>query len=128
MSVMKLQSRPFSNPAETLQKAMRAVDEETGIIRLVHEAAAAPDAPKLFGYGSLCGDLRYIGYTSKSPVGVSTSLDRDQAIAGAIGESIERYSAEFVPYEAVIVRPYSAIADQAISPWSLTLYDEDQYR
>src|SRR5262245_40687059 len=124
---MYLEHRPFSNPEETLRKAMRLVDEETGVIRLLYEAPTAPDAPEIFGCGSMCSDYSYLGHPSESFISGSTSLVRDQAIAGAIGEAVERYSAAFVPYDQIIVRRYSLVAADAISPWSLTLYDEDQY-
>lgn len=125
---MQLQHTQFSDPAETLQKAARAVDEETGIIKLLYEPPPAPDAPTIFGCGSLCSDYSHLGCPSGSSISGSTSLVRDQAIAGAIGEAIERYSAAFVPYEEIIVRPYSLVKCEAISPWSLTLYEAEQYQ
>jgi ribosomal protein S12 methylthiotransferase accessory factor len=126
--VMHLQNRPFSPVASTLKKALRLVDEETGIVRMLYEAPLPPDAPKVFGCGSLCGDYSSQGHPSDSSISGSTSLSRDQAIAGAIGEAVERYSAGFVPYEQVTLQPYSFVADHAISPRSLTLYDDDQYQ
>lgn len=126
--MLDLRSRPFTGPGETLEKAARAVDEEAGIIRRLFEAPVAPDSPRVFAYGALTGDLAFLGYPSDVSLSGSTSLVRDQAIAGAIGESIERYSAAFVPYEDLVIRPYSEVADRAVSPWSLTLYGEDQYR
>lgn len=125
--MQNLQHRPFSRTEETLRKATRLVDDETGIIRLIHEAPTAPDAPKIFGCGSLCSDFSNIGYPSDNPISGSTSLVRDKAIAGAIGEAVERYSAAYVPYDKIIVKPYSSINDGFIEPWSLTLYDNDQY-
>lgn len=124
---MKLHHRQFSSPKESLQKATRAVDEETGIIRLVYEAPAAPDSPKIFGYGALYSSPND-GYRYENSISGSTALDRDQAIAGAIGEAIERYSATFVPYDELIFQSYSAVFDKAISPWSLSLYEENQYK
>src|SRR5262249_43048999 len=97
--MLNLQSRPFTSPAETRRKAVRAGGEEAGIIRRLFEAPVAPDSPRVFAYGALTGDLACLGYPSDVILSGSTSLVRDQAIAGAIGESIERYSAAFVPYE-----------------------------
>jgi ribosomal protein S12 methylthiotransferase accessory factor len=125
--MMRLEHRQFSPIEETIRKAARLVDEETGIIRLLHEAPIPPDAPKIFGCGSLCSDFGAVGYPADNPISGSTSLMRDQAIVGAIGEAVERYSAAFVPYDQVTVCPYSSVASDAIAPWALTLYDHEQY-
>ena len=126
--MIQLQHRPFSRPADSLRKAVRAVDEEVGIVRRLFEAPVAPDSPRVFAYGSLTGDLACLGYRSDITLSGSTSLVRDQAIAGAVGESIERYSAAFVPYEDLVVASSSSLNCRGVPPWSLTLYDEDQYR
>ena len=125
---MKLEHRTFSSFEDTLEKANRLVDEETGVIRLLHEPPTAPDAPKIFGCGSLCSDYSYLGYPSENFISGSTSLVRGQAIAGAVGEAVERYSAAFVPYEEITVLPYAEVAAEAVAPWSLTLYDDERYR
>ena len=86
--MVRLEHRPFSPIEETLCKAVRLVDEETGIIRLLHEAPVPPDSPKIFGCGSLCSDFGKMGYPADNPISGSTSLIRDQAIVGAIGEAV----------------------------------------
>jgi len=124
---MRLQHRPPSHPGETIQKATRLVDEETGVIKLLFEAPLASGAPKIFGCGSMRSNCSRLGFPSDSLISGSTSLVRDQAIAGAIGEAVERYSAAFVPYDEIIVCPYASLANRAIPPQSLTLYDAEQY-
>ena len=126
--MVRLEHRPFSPIEETLCKAVRLVDEETGIIRLLHEAPVPPDGPKIFGCGSLCGDFGKMGYPADNPISGSTSLIRDQAIVGAIGEAVERYSAAFVPYDQIAIHPYSSLQTDAVAPWELTLYDDEQYK
>lgn len=123
---MQLHHHPPSPVEDTLRKALRLVDEETGIIKILHEAPSAPDAPRIFGCGSLSSDYSRFGFPSESPISGSTSLLRDQAIVGAVGEAVERYSAAYVPYEEIIHRPYSAVSANAVSPWSLALYDDVQ--
>ena len=124
---MQLTRRLRSRPAETLQKAARLVDEETGVIKLLHEPPIAPDGPRIFGCGSLCSDYSQFGHPSESFISGSTSLDRDQAIAGAIGEAVERYSAASVPHERLAFGPSEAMGPDAVMPASLTLYDDAQY-
>jgi ribosomal protein S12 methylthiotransferase accessory factor len=125
--MMQLKHHPFSPIGITMRKAARLLDDETGVIRLLHEAPIPPDAPKIFGCGSLCSDFGDMGYPADNPISGSTSLMRDQAIVGAIGEAVERYSAAFVPYDQVTVCPYSSVASDAVAPWALTLYEHEQY-
>ena len=124
---MLLRDVPFSAPEDTLRKASRLVDEETGIIRTLYEAPVAPDAPAIFGCGTLCSDYGVLGYPSETATSGSTSLSRNQAIAGAIGEAVERYSASFVPFDDLVIDSYASLDGSAIAPWSLTLYDDEQY-
>jgi ribosomal protein S12 methylthiotransferase accessory factor len=124
---MRLQHRLPSKPQETLRKAVRLVDEEAGVIKLLFEAPISPDGPKIFGCGSQCNEYSHIGSPSERSISGSTSLARDQAIAGAIGEAAERYSAAFIPYENVISSSYSSLDGDSLLPSSLTLYEKEQY-
>src|ERR1700733_10145408 len=126
-SAFELKHHPRSAVRDTLRKARRMVDEETGIIRLLHEASLSPDAPQIFGCAALCGHPSSIGLPSETEVSGSTALSRDQAIAGAIGEATERYSAAYVPYNDVLTASFADVAEDAVPPASLVLYSADQY-
>jgi ribosomal protein S12 methylthiotransferase accessory factor len=123
---MRLRHHAPSPTDDTLRKALRLVDEETGVIKLLYESPMAPDAPRIFGCGALCADQSQLGFPSHGKVSGSTSLVRDQAIAGAIGEAVERYSAAFVPYDVIRLSRYAAVEDGAIAPESIVLYDNEQ--
>lgn len=123
---MHLTHHPPTPAAETILRATRLVDAETGIIKMLYEAPLAPDAARIFGCAALCSDQRAIGFPSESEISGSTSLGRDGAIVGAVGEAVERYSAAFTPDERILRATYAAVAGDAIPPWSLTLYDEHQ--
>src|SRR5205823_12394956 len=75
----------------------------------------------------MCADNSLLGFPSETSISGSTSLIRDQAIVGAIGEAVERYSAAFVLYEQVILEQYTSLAPNAVCPESLVLYDDAQY-
>jgi ribosomal protein S12 methylthiotransferase accessory factor len=117
----------YTPVAETLRKAQRLVDEETGIIRLLYEAPIAPDAPRIFGCAALCSEHARLGLPADNDVSGSTGLSREQAIAGAVGEAVERYSAAHVPIEAIRFATYESVADDAVAPWSLVFYEDEQY-
>ncbi len=124
---MNLSHHPPSPVVETLRKARRLVDEATGIVRMVYEAPLSPGAPGIVGCGSLCRSGRVLEDGSRSAVSGSASLTRDQALAGAIGEAVERYSAAYVPDEAIIHARPCDLGREAIDPNSLSLYDAAQY-
>lgn len=123
---MQLNHHPPTPAFETILRAKRLVDAETGVIKMLYEAPLAPDAARIFGCAALCSDQRAIGFPSESEISGSTSLRRDGAIVGAIGEAVERYSAAYTPDEILLRYPYSAVAGDAIAPGSVTLYDAKQ--
>ncbi len=126
-SVAMLPDARPSRLSDTLVKARRLVDPETGIIKLLHEPALAPDAPRIFGCGTLCSDFKSLGFLSESDVSGSTAVVREQAIAAAVGESVERYSASYVPYEKLRYWPPTETQLDAVEPESIVLYDRAQY-
>jgi ribosomal protein S12 methylthiotransferase accessory factor len=121
-----LNHHPPTPTIETLRRALRIVDAETGIIRMLHEAPVAPDAARIFGCAALTSDQAAIGFPSENAVSGSTALTRDGAIVGAIGEAVERYSAAYTPIDQILRVPFSAIRGEAIDPTALTLYDAEQ--
>lgn len=119
---------PRTPIGESLRKARRLVDAEMGMIRAVYEVPCDPDAPQIFGYASIPADTERYGIPASGSVTGSTSAVRERAIAGAVGEAIERYSASVVPDEELLTAPYSTVRDRALDPRTLVLYREAQYR
>lgn len=124
---MNLVHRPPSSLDDTILKALRLIDEETGIIKTLYEAPSAPDSADFFGCGALCADHAPVGYASENEVSGSTGLTRDRAIVGAIGEAVERYSAAYVPQEEIIFATPGAVGQDGVQPASLVLYEPDQF-
>ncbi len=127
MSKIVLRSRSTSNPLVTIRKAKHLVDEKTGIIRVLYETPADPDSPQIFGYGTLLADTAQYGIAHSSPVNGSTSIIRERAIAGAIGEAVERYSAAIAPVDELVYASYKEMHGLALDPRTLILYSEQQY-
>jgi len=125
---LHLERRTASDPLETIRKARRLVDEQVGVIRQVFEAPQDPDGPIIFGYGSLLAETAQYGVPHAAPLNGSTSIVRARALAGAIGEAVERYSVAVVPYERLSHSPFRDVRRAAMDPRSLVLYSEDQYR
>lgn len=123
---MQLAHHAPTPASDTIRRATRLVDAQTGIIRMLYEAPLAPDAARIFGCAALCSDHSSLGFPSPTEISGSTSLTRDGAIAGAIGEAVERYSAAYTPQERIIRSSFRAVRGDAIAPDSMTLYDGDR--
>jgi ribosomal protein S12 methylthiotransferase accessory factor len=123
---MRLEHHPPTPSAETLVRALRLVDAETGVIRMLYEVPTAPDAARIFGCGAVTSDKVTTGFPSEISISGSAALSRDDAIAGAIGEAVERYSAVYTPKDRLFYAPFAAIAGEAVDPSALTLYDAQQ--
>lgn len=117
-----------SDPADTLAKARRLVDERTGIIRAVYENPMEPDGPAMFGYGSVLADTTQFGVPATDSLNGSTSVVREHALAGAVGEAVERYSVRMVPEDRLVTAPMDALAGPWLDPRALVLYSDEQYR
>ncbi len=124
---MRLTSRERSPLSEALQKGKRLVSERSGIIRYLYEFPCDSDAPQIFAYGAITTDSTGYGFKTSGVVSGSTSIIRERAIAGALGEAVERYSAAVVPYDELLLAPYARVAGSAIDPRSLVLYSDRQY-
>jgi ribosomal protein S12 methylthiotransferase accessory factor len=127
--VTALRLRPVrrSSPGETLRKGRRLVDPDCGIIRALYESPVEPDAPQIFGFGSILADTASYGVEDFGLVNGSTSISRAQAAAGAVGEAVERYASRFVPFADLVRDCYTALGSQALDPRLLPLYDDEQY-
>jgi ribosomal protein S12 methylthiotransferase accessory factor len=110
------------------------VDPRVGVIRKLESARGA--AP---GFGEIelpiVGTAVLAGYTEGEPqpfpdpsVGSGKGLSEVDALIGAVGEAIERYSAARYRREGLLVAPYNEMKDEAFDPRRLALYAESQYR
>jgi ribosomal protein S12 methylthiotransferase accessory factor len=110
------------------------VDPRVGVIRLLESGRGS--AP---GFGELelpiVGTAVLAGYTEGEPphvpepgVGSGKGLSEVDALIGAAGEAIERYSAARYRQSDLLLAPYAEIADEAFDPRRLCLYAESQYQ
>ncbi len=83
----------------------------------------------------IVGTAILAGYTEGEPplvpepmVGSGKGLSEVDALVGAVGEAIERYSAARYRRSDLLVAPYTEIADEAFDPRRLCLYAESQYQ
>jgi ribosomal protein S12 methylthiotransferase accessory factor len=124
---MQLTAHEASPVSETLIKGKRLVSAQTGIVRYLYEFPCDPDTPQIFGYGAITTDSTAYGFKTSGTVSGSTSIIRERAIAGALGEAIERYSAAVIPEEELLFASFNDLNESAIDPRRLALYSDQQY-
>jgi ribosomal protein S12 methylthiotransferase accessory factor len=112
---------------ESLARLETFVSPYVGIVRGVVELARATDEARLVGYGALVADpLEPVGPRPTGHSGGSHWL-RDAARAAALGESLERYSASYLPAEKVVLATAAELGPDAVDPVCFALFHPRQY-
>lgn len=102
------------------------VNSEFGVIRKITELVPQPDMPKVFYYKAIISNTGY-GPKNRFPVSGGTSLNRDRALAKAVGEAVERYCSGNYFREQITYSSYSDIKRPAIAPDSFNYFNKIQY-
>ena len=107
----------------------RAVSRYTGIVRTVEECLHPTSDPPIFRVTCEVGrDERILGVPLEHLAGIGgAGRTRAEAAAAAVGEALERYSASFVPNDALIVASASELGADAVEPERFALFSDRQY-
>jgi ribosomal protein S12 methylthiotransferase accessory factor len=127
MREIALQDIPFSTAQTTLQKAARIVDPTCGIIKAIMPNWLETGDAEVFAYGAVAGQAAPLTLGPRFLFSGGASLDKDQSIAAAIGEGVERYSAAYVETDRLVYGSYDELSEDAIHPLSFNLYSKSQY-
>jgi ribosomal protein S12 methylthiotransferase accessory factor len=98
----------------------RLVSPYTGVVHSLSEFLRGPDEPRLPTYGARLAGGAFVLAQEVDEVSGGTTR------AAAIAEAAERYSACFVPVEALRVCPSSEL-EGAVDPAGFSLFHETQY-
>jgi ribosomal protein S12 methylthiotransferase accessory factor len=113
--------------AETLPTLKTFLSPYTGIIESVVEFVRAPDEPSFVTYGtSLAQGEPVIGHNVADHTG-GTHWDRDTALAAALAEAIERYSAAYVPDDELVLASASELHGKTPPPERFALFHPRQH-
>jgi ribosomal protein S12 methylthiotransferase accessory factor len=113
--------------ADALPVLESFVSPYVGIVRGLVELARATDEARLVGFGALVADpLEPLGQRPTGHSGGSHWL-RDAARAAALGESVERYSASYLPIEQLVLATAAELGTAAADPDSFALFHPRQY-
>jgi ribosomal protein S12 methylthiotransferase accessory factor len=113
--------------AASLARLRRLASSHVGIACQTFELLHAPDEPPLVRVGCRTAAGAPVIGSPVSEVTGGASDDPDAALAAALGEAAERYSASFVPTEALVVATAEELGDLAVAPERFALYSPAQY-
>jgi ribosomal protein S12 methylthiotransferase accessory factor len=124
--------------AESFDRFARVVSPSFGLVTRVAEMARFSDEPHLhYFFAEVAGRYRAArdGVTCLAKVepgapdnvrGGGRNAERDRAMAAAIGEAVERYSAGFVSSDRLVFGAHADLAARAIHPEELMFYAPEQ--
>ncbi|MEN3331194.1 MAG: ribosomal protein methylthiotransferase accessory factor [Blastocatellia bacterium] len=122
----RLQNRQRSDLQQTLQTLPYLLDRQVGVIQSIEYYPVRYNDPQFVHCHAMMADVsRFTGRSSNRSNG-GTALTEDAAMAKAIGESVERYSAD-VYLPEVLRAAYRDVKDRAIDPRRFALFHPSQY-
>jgi ribosomal protein S12 methylthiotransferase accessory factor len=100
-----------------------------GVVPVLEELLTACDEPRLVRVScETAHATALIGARLGSPAGMGgTGFSRDEALAAAIGEAVERYSACNVPHRRLVEATADELGSCAVPPESFALFHPHQY-
>jgi ribosomal protein S12 methylthiotransferase accessory factor len=106
-----------------------AVSPYTGVVASVEESLAGTSEPPLFRFAcEVAHGAELLGSSIEHVTGVGGSgRTRAAAVAAAVGEALERYSASFVPLDRIVRASAADLGDEAVSPARFCLFSQRQY-
>jgi ribosomal protein S12 methylthiotransferase accessory factor len=112
---------------ESLRRLETLVSPYAGIVRSVHTTlAATDDAPFVTASCELAETRAAIGAAIDANA-ISWGTSRSEAVAAAVGEAAERYSAGLVPDGEVVLASADELGGAAVDPARFALFHPRQY-
>jgi ribosomal protein S12 methylthiotransferase accessory factor len=105
----------------------RLLDPRFGVINQLGESPQEPGMPQFFHYFANATRTAALGGQPGFELGGGASVDRDQAMAKAIGEVVERYCVAFFSQESLPLVSANEAPFPHADPAAFALYREDQY-
>jgi ribosomal protein S12 methylthiotransferase accessory factor len=103
------------------------VDERIGIITAVREARRSPGSPNFFHFAAEACNTRAFTRQVNFNITGGAAVDRDRAIAKAIGEAIERYCAAIYDVDELPLHSAEEAPFACARPSEFALYSDAQY-
>lgn len=110
----------------------RLVDPRFGLVTILHRKVVEPDEPRgLVSFHGRVGDARQFGEWYADRISLGTAFHDETAARGAsIGEAVERYCGNFVPWDDLVEASWNELrrrGEEAVDPEEMVLYSARQY-
>jgi ribosomal protein S12 methylthiotransferase accessory factor len=114
--------------AESVRRLRTLVSPYTGVIRRAEEVLAAAGEIPLVAVSCETADLAFAAAGPVRRVGSGSARSREAALAAALGEAVERYSAAVPPEpDTLVVGSARVLGDNAVDPARFALFGDAQY-
>lgn len=104
------------------------VDHRTGIVREISELPIDDDDPPFAHFLSAACTTEAFGFLANFGNNGGAGATPGTAIAKALGEAVERYSAAMFDYDEFVWAPYDRLDEPATAPSSFALYLPSQHQ
>ena len=124
-----LQDVAPSDPWRTLEKGMRILSPRVGILRDLGAGVHFSGDPNVFVVGTRQADPSlYADVLAHESHSGAAGLSLAQALAGAIGETVERYCMRFYDYDDFVLGSYEELESRyrMVEPRQVRLHTEEQ--
>jgi ribosomal protein S12 methylthiotransferase accessory factor len=112
--------------AESIRRLTTLVSPYTGVIHRVEEVLAGSEEIPLVAVSCETADMSADGAVRR--VGSGSGSSRESALAAALGEAVERYSASCPPArDDLVVGSAAQLGREAVAPARFALFSREQY-
>jgi ribosomal protein S12 methylthiotransferase accessory factor len=109
---------------ETLPQLL---DDQVGVVQSLRDLPIDAGEPSFFRFvAKACNTLGFVNQENFGSTG-GASLDRDVAMAKAVGEAVERYCAAIYDMEELPLFSYATAPVPCVAPGEFALYAPEQY-
>jgi ribosomal protein S12 methylthiotransferase accessory factor len=120
-------TRTAAEPPD-LARMLETVSSRVGIIRWLRRVARSADEPQLpILYHSLLSNFDFVKGTDSDRSSMGKGRNDADAMRGAIGEALERYSAQHPVVASIRVARAAELGGPALAPDAFVLYSAEQH-
>jgi ribosomal protein S12 methylthiotransferase accessory factor len=127
MPAVELRDRARTPLGDSLPRLRSFVSPYVGIVQAHVELLHAPDEPRLPSVSCVLARADEVLGAGVPPYAGGSHWDAEAALAAAIGEGLERYSAAHVPEPSLVTAAADELGDLAPDPRTFALFHADQY-
>jgi ribosomal protein S12 methylthiotransferase accessory factor len=127
MNTIELRDAPYTTCETALRKFERLYDPKSGIVISLIPNDLEQGDPAVYAFGTIgysCGSLDADPVANRQG---GAAIDRQKAIAAAMGEAVERYCSAYYNREQLIFGRYDEMHADAVHPSSFCLFSQSQY-